>query len=229
MAEDRLRDHRKGHRDRLRKRFLEGGSDALPDYELLELLLFLAIPRHDVKEPAKALIQRFGSFAGVVGAEPARLREVEGVGESVATAVKIVEAAMHRALRDRAMDRPSVASWDAVIDYCKARLQDSGQEQFRVLFLDARNNVIADEELQKGTVDHAPVYPREVVRRALAHDACSIILVHNHPSGDPTPSRADVATTRKVIEAASAVGVDVHDHIVVGRSGHSSMKSLRLI
>ena len=229
MAEDRPRDHRKGHRDRLRKRFLEGGSDALPDYELLELLLFLAIPRHDVKEPAKALIQRFGSFAGVVGAEPARLREVEGVGESVATAVKIVVAAMHRALCDRAMDRPSVASWDAVIDYCKARLQDSGQEQFRVLFLDARNNVIADEELQKGTVDHAPVYPREVVRRALAHDACSIILVHNHPSGDPTPSRADVATTRKVIEAASAVGVDVHDHIVVGRSGHSSMKSLRLI
>lgn len=229
MAEERPRDRRKGHRDRLRKRFLEGGSDALPDYELLELLLFLAVPRLDVKEPAKALLERFGSFANVVGAEPARLKEVEGVGDSVATAVKVVEAAMHRALRDRAMDRPSVASWDAVIDYCKARLQDSGQEQFRVLFLDARNNVIADEELQKGTVDHAPVYPREVVRRALAHDACSIILVHNHPSGDPTPSRADVATTRKVIEAAKAVGLDVHDHIVVGRAGHSSMKSLRLI
>lgn len=229
MAEERPRDRRKGHRDRLRKRFLEGGSDALPDYELLELLLFLAIPRLDVKDLAKALLEKFGSFANVVGAEPARLKEVEGVGESVATAVKIVEAAMHRALRDRAMDRPSVASWDAVIDYCKARLQDSGQEHFRVLFLDARNNIIADEELQKGTVDHAPVYPREVVRRALAHEACSVILVHNHPSGDPTPSRADVATTRKVIEAAKTVGVDVHDHIVVGRSGHSSMKSLRLI
>ena len=229
MAGERPRDRRKGHRDRLRKRFLEGGSDALPDYELLELLLFLAVPRLDVKDAAKALLERFGSFADVVGADPARLKEVEGVGDSAATAVKVVEAAMHRALRDRAMDRPSVASWDAVIDYCKARLQDSGQEQFRVLFLDARNNVIADEELQKGTVDHAPVYPREVVRRALAHDACSIILVHNHPSGDPTPSRADVATTRKVIEAAKAVGVDVHDHIVVGRAGHSSMKSLRLI
>ena len=223
------RDHREGHRDRLRKRFLQGGSDSLPDYELLELLLFLASRRRDVKPLAKALLGKFGSFADVVGADPARLKEVEGVGETTAAAIKIVEAAMHRALRDRAMRRPALAGWRDVIEYCKARLQDRGTEQFRVLYLDSRNNVIADEEQQEGAVDHAPVYPRMVVKRALELDASAIVLVHNHPSGDPTPSRADIAATRKVVEAAKAVGVEVHDHIVVGRSGYSSMKSLHLM
>ena len=230
MAEAaRPRDDRAGHRSRLRDRFLKGGSDALPDYELLELLLFQAVPRRDVKPLARALLDRFGGFAATVGAEPSRLRGVEGVGDSVVATLKIVEASMHRALRERVVGRPAIGNWQALLDYCKASMQHIGTEQFRILFLDRKNVVIADEMQQSGTIDHTPVYPREVVRRALDLGATALILVHNHPSGDPTPSREDIDTTKKVVRAGQALGIAVHDHIVIGRHGHASFKSLNLI
>ena len=218
-----------GHRERLRERFLKGGPDALADYELLEMVLFSALPRRDVKPLAKALIERFGSFGQVVAAEPERLKDVRGVGDSVVAALKVVEAAMHRALRERVMKQPVIGSWQALLDYCTASMQHIRTEQFRILFLDRKNTVIADEMQQSGTVDHTPVYPREVVHRALDLGASAVILVHNHPSGDPTPSRQDIDTTRKVIEAGRALGIAVHDHVVIGHRGHVSFRTLGLI
>ena len=215
-----------GHRQRLRERFLKGGADALADYELLELLLFSALPRRDVKPLAKRLIAEFGSFAELIAAEPARLRRVPGVGDSVLAALKIVEAASHRALRDQVLGRPVISSWQALLDYCKVSMQHIKSEQLRILFLDRKNVLIADEIQQTGTVDHTPVYPREVVRRALDLGASSLILVHNHPSGDPTPSRQDIATTERVVEAGKPLGITVHDHVVIGRNGHVSFKAL---
>jgi DNA repair protein RadC len=218
-----------GHRERLRARFLKGGTDAMPDYELLELTLFAAIPRRDTKPLAKALLKRFGSFAEVIAAPRARLLEIPGVGESVANHLKIVEAAAHRLAKTKVMGRPALSSWAALLDYCTAAMARSEKEEFRVLFLDRKNHLIADEVQNRGTIDHTPVYPREIIKRALELGASSIILVHNHPSGDPTPSKADIAMTREIAGAAKALSIAVHDHLVIGRGGHASFKSLGLL
>jgi DNA repair protein RadC len=221
--------HYHGHRDRLRARFGEAGGDALPDYELLELVLFRSIPRRDVKPVAKELIRRFGTFAEVLAAPPGRLMEVDGVGASVVTDLKVVEAAGRRLARGAVARRPVLASWGAVLDYCRAAMAFAEREQFRLLFLDKRNVLIADELQQSGTVDHTPVYPREVVKRALELSASALILVHNHPSGDPSPSPADIRMTREIAAVAKPLGIVVHDHIIVGREGHASLKGLKLI
>jgi DNA repair protein RadC len=221
--------HYLAHRSRLRERFLAGGADALADYELLELILFGPIPRRDVKPLAKNLIRRFGSFGEVIAASPQRLMEVEGVGEAVIAALKTVEAAALRLSKAKLLGRPALSSWEAVLDYCAAAMARAETEQFRILFLDRKNALIAEEVHQRGTVDHTPVYAREVVKRALELGASAIILVHNHPSGDPTPSRADIAMTREVVAAAKALNIDVHDHLVVGRGGHASFKALGLL
>jgi DNA repair protein RadC len=217
-----------GHRQRLRERFRKGGADALPDYELLELLLFRAIPRRDTKDIAKRLIARFGSFAEVVNATEAQLREVSEVGEAVITELKLTRAAALRLIKAEILERPALSSWSQVLDYLRAAQGFEQREQFRILFLDKRNRLIADEVQGQGTVDHTPVYVREVVKRALELSASAIILVHNHPSGDPTPSRADIDMTRMIVEAAKPLGVAVHDHIIVGKGKHASLKSLRL-
>ncbi|MGU3360226.1 RadC family protein [Methylobacterium sp. M6A4_1b] len=221
--------HYLGHRDRLRARFAQGGADALPDYELLELALFRAIPRRDVKPLAKALIRRFGSFAEVVSAEPARLAEIEGIGPGVIADLKLIEAAGHRLARGAIAARPLLSSWSAVLEYCRATMAFAAREQFRVLFLDRRNHLIADEVQGRGTVDHTPVYPREVARRALELSATAIILAHNHPSGDPTPSAADIRMTREIVGVLDPLGIVIHDHIILGREGHASFKGLKLI
>ena len=221
--------HYVGHRERLRERFLSAGAEAMPDYELLELTLFAAIPRRDVKPLAKALIARFGTFAEVIAAPRARIEEVDGATAAVATHLKIIEAAARRLAKTRVLGRPALASWSALIDYCAAAMARAQKEEFRVLFLDRKNVLIADEVQSTGTVDHTPVYPREIVKRALDHGATAMILVHNHPSGDPTPSKADITMTRDVADAARALGIVVHDHVVVGRSGHVSFKALGLL
>jgi DNA repair protein RadC len=221
--------HYLGHRDRLRARFREAGSDAVTDYELLELVLFRALPRRDVKPLAKTLIATFGSFAEVVSAPEARLRQVKGLGDAAVTELKIVQAAANRLTRGEVKRRPVLSSWSAVLDYCRTAQAFADREQFRVLFLDKRNLLIADELQQTGTVDHTPVYPREVVKRALELSATAIILVHNHPSGDPSPSRADIQMTQQIVEVARPLGIAVHDHIIVGKEGHASLKGLRLI
>ena len=221
--------HYHGHRQRLRNRFLTGGADALPDYELLELLLFMVIPQRDTKPLAKALIDRFGSFADVIAAAPERLMDVEGVKEGTVAALKVVEAAALRLARGRVIGRPALSSWEALLDYCAAAMSRNPTEEFRILFLDRKNVLIADEPHQKGTVDHTPVYPREVVKRALELGASALILVHNHPSGDPAPSRADIAMTREIAAAAKALKIELHDHLVIGRGKHASFKALGLL
>ena len=218
-----------GHRQRLKQRFVSAGPEALPDYELLELVLFSAIPRRDTKPLAKQLLARFGSFAEVINAPAERLKEVDGIGDAVVTQLKIVRAGALRLMRSNIMQRPVLGSWTAVLEYCRAAMGFEAKEQFRILFLDKKNRLIADEVQQEGTVDHTPVYIREVVKRALEHSASAIVLVHNHPSGDPTPSRADIDMTRQIIDAAKPLGIAIHDHIIVGRQGHASFKSLRLI
>ncbi|WP_315923340.1 RadC family protein [Mesorhizobium sp. SP-1A] len=223
------RPHYLGHRDRLRERFSVAGHAALPDYELLELLLFRLIPRSDTKPVAKALLARFGTLAEVLGADEALLREVKGVGPAVALDLKIIAAAAQRMLRSDLTTRETLSSWTQVLDYCRAAMAFEAREQFRILFLDKKNALIADEVQQTGTVDHTPVYPREVVKRALELSATAIILVHNHPSGDPTPSRADIEMTKEIVEAAKRLGISVHDHIIIGKKGHASMKGLLLI
>ncbi|HEY4141844.1 MAG TPA: DNA repair protein RadC [Pseudolabrys sp.] len=221
--------HYHGHRERLRGRFREAGADAVSDYELLELVLFRAIPQRDVKPLAKALIAKFGSFAEVVAAAPARLAEIKGMGEAAITELKIVHAAASRLARGQLRKRPVLSSWSSVIDYCRTAMAYEDKEQFRLLFLDKRNQLIADEVQQVGTVDHTPVYPREVVKRALELSATALILVHNHPSGDPTPSRADIQMTQSIVDVAKPLGIVVHDHIIVGKEGHASFKGLKLI
>jgi DNA repair protein RadC len=219
-----------GHRDRLRERFIFGGSDALPDYELLELLLFMAVPRRDTKQIAKTLLNEFGgSFADLIAAPPERLRRIGGITENTVVALKIVEAAAQRLARAKVLGRSAISSWDALLDYCSARMARTPIEEFRVLFLDRKNMLIADEPQARGTVDHAPVYPREVVKRALELGASALILVHNHPSGDPTPSRSDIVMTRQIADAAKALNIEVHDHLVIGRGNHASFKALGLI
>jgi DNA repair protein RadC len=224
-----VKPHYLGHRERLRARFREAGPEALADYELLELVLFRAIPQRDVKPLAKALLQKFGSFAEAIAAPPARLREVRGVGDTVVTELKVVHAAAGRLLRGEVKGREVLSSWSAVLDYCRAAQGFAETEEFRILVLDKRNKLIADEVQQKGTVDHTPIYPREVVKRALELSATAIILVHNHPSGDPTPSRADIDMTKAIVEVAKPLGIAVHDHIIVGKDGHASLKGLKLI
>jgi DNA repair protein RadC len=213
----------------LRERFRAAGAEALSDYELLEAVLFRAQPRRDVKPLAKALIATFGSFAEVISAPAARLAEIKGMGEASITEIKLVQAAAGRLLRGEVKRRPALSSWSAVLDYCRSAQAFAEKEQFRILFLDKRNQLIADEVQQTGTVDHTPVYPREVVKRALELSATAIILVHNHPGGDPTPSRADIEMTKRIIEIAHGLGIEVHDHIIVGRDGHASLKGLKLI
>jgi DNA repair protein RadC len=221
--------HYLGHRERLRTRLREAGPDAIADYELLELVLFRAIPRRDVKPLAKALISRFGSFAEAIAARPERLAEIEGMSAASINEFKILEAGAKRFAKGVAKKRLSLGSWSEVVDYCRTAMAFSEREEFRILFLDKRNGLIADEVQGSGTVDHTPVYPREVVRRALELSATAILLVHNHPSGDPTPSSADVKMTLDIIAMASPLGVAVHDHLIVGRQGHASLRSLRLI
>jgi DNA repair protein RadC len=221
--------HYYGHRERLRGRFREVGDDALSDYELLELVLFRALPRRDVKPLAKTLIATFGSFAEVISTPVVRLAQVKGLGDAAVTELKLVQAAASRLLRGEVKKRPVLSSWSSVLDYCRTAQAFADREQFRVLFLDKRNQLIADELQQVGTVDHTPVYPREVVKRALELSATAIILVHNHPSGDPTPSGADVQMTQQIIAVAQPLGISVHDHIIVGRDGHASLKGLKLV
>jgi DNA repair protein RadC len=221
--------HFHGHRERLRTRFRDAGAEALSDYELLELVLFRAIPRRDVKPLAKILIATFGSFPEVISASNARLSEVKGLGAMAITELKLVHAAAGRLARGQVRKRPVLSSWSNVIDYCRTTMAFAEKEQFRVLFLDKRNQLIVDELQQTGTVDHTPVYPREVVKRALELSATALILVHNHPSGDPTPSHADIEMTRTIIEVAKPLGITVHDHIIVGRDGHASFKGLKLV
>ncbi len=221
--------HFLGHRERLKERFRESGPDALPDYELLEMLLFRAIKRGDTKPIAKQLLARFGTFAEVLSAEPDRLMEVRGVGEAVATEIKVVHAAAVRLLRGEVLNRPVLSSWNAVLDYIRAAMAFSNSEQFRILFLDKKNQLMADEVQQQGTVDHTPVYTREVIKRALELAASAIVLVHNHPSGDPSPSSADIDMTKRIVDAGQRLGLVVHDHVIVGRKGHFSFRSNGLI
>ncbi len=212
------------HRKRLRSRFMDGGATAMPDYELLELLLFRAIPRQDVKPLARLLLDTFGDFNRVVSAVPARLMMVKGVGESVVQELKIVEASAQRLMRAKVLNRPVLSSWDALVDYCHTAMAHRETEQFRILFLDRKNVLIADEEQAKGTVDHVPVYPREVVKRALELNASAVILVHNHPSGDPTPSQADISMTAQIQDAAQVLGITLHDHLIIGKSSELSFR-----
>jgi DNA repair protein RadC len=223
--------HYLGHRDRLRQRFREGGADALPDYELLELLLFAAIPRQDVKPLAKRMLEAFdGDLAELLAAPRERLKEIEGVGDAVVDQLKIVGAAANRLLREKAKKADvTLSSWRALIDYCMAQMAREQTEQFRILFLDRKNKLLRDEVQGRGTVDHTPVYPREVVKRALELGASAIILVHNHPSGDPTPSSSDVDMTKQIIDAAKTLDIAVHDHLIIGRGGHASLKQLGLM
>ncbi len=221
--------HYHGHRMRLRERFLGAGPDALSDYELLEMVLFRALPRRDVKPLAKSLIAKFGSFAEAVHAPAARLREVAGLGDATITEIKLIAAAASRVAKGQLQQRTLLSSWNDVIDYCRTSMAFADKEQFRLLFLDKRNQLIADEVQQVGTVDHTPVYPREVIKRALELSATAIILVHNHPSGDPTPSQADIQMTRAIIDIAGPLGISVHDHIIVGKNGHASLKGMKLI
>lgn len=229
MSEAEDEPHYHGHRERLRTRFRDAGAEALADYELIELILFRAIPQKDVKPIAKALIARFGSFAEAIAAPIERLTEIEGVKLAAATELKIVEAAAQRLVKGKIGKRRSMGSWSEVVDYCRSAMAFADREDFRILFLDRKNGLIADEAQGVGTVDHTPVYPREVVKRALELSASAIILVHNHPSGDPTPSTQDIKMTLDIIAIAKPLGVSVHDHIIVGRQGHASLKGLRMI
>lgn len=221
--------HYLGHRRRLKERFLKGGAGALADYELLELLLFLALPRRDVKPLAKALIGRFGSFAEVISAEPERLKEVDGIGDSAVVVFKLVREGALKLSRDQLLERPVIGSWHALLDYCRASMAFHNKEQFRILYLNRKNVLIADELQQEGTVDHTPVYPREVIKRALELGASAMILVHNHPSGDPSPSRDDIAMTKEIRDAGKKLGVLIHDHVIVSKKAHCSFKSLGLL
>jgi DNA repair protein RadC len=223
-------DPHQGHRDRARQRFLKVGAEALEDYELLELVLHILLPRRDTKALAKELLLRFGSFSGVFSAPTARLEEVKGLGEVSRANLKVIQAVAQRFARDSlSRELPILSSWTQLIDYCRAAMAFEPIEQFRLLFLDKKNRLIADEVQQTGTVDHTPVYPREVIKRSLELGATAIILVHNHPSGDHSPSRADIEITRQVAEAGKRLGIALHDHIVLGSEGHSSLRAMGLI
>ncbi len=221
--------HHSGHRDRLRARFVKSGAGACEDYELLELLLFAAIPRRDVKPLAKTLLKQFGSIAAVLAADMQDLAKVKGLSDNSAALVKLVHALTQRALIEDVEQKPILSSWKKLLDYCHVAMAHEKREQFRVLFLNRKNQLIADEVQQVGTVDHAPVYPREIVKRALELGATALILVHNHPSGDPSPSDSDIAMTEEIIRAARTLDVVVHDHLIIAKSGHASFKALGLL
>jgi DNA repair protein RadC len=221
--------HYHGHRDRLRQRFLSGGAEALPDYEMLELLLFMAIPLKDVKPIAKALLARFGNLAGVLNASFEELQSVEGVKEKTAANLKIMQATAFRMLKQEVMRQPVLNSWSRLVDYCAATMAHEKIEHFRVLFLNKKNELIADEIQQSGTVDHTPAYPREIIKRALELNATALILVHNHPSGDPKPSNADVDMTYAIKGAAEPFNIILHDHLIVARGGTTSFKTMGLL
>ena len=221
--------HYLGHRERLRKHFRDAGADALPDYEMTELVLFRAVPRRDTKPLAKAILARFGTFAEAMSAPDELLKEVPGLSVAAITEIKLVRSAALRLVRGEVLERPVLASWSQVLDYCRASMGFEPKEQLRILFLDKRNQIIADEVQQEGTVDHTPVYVREVVKRALELSATAIVLVHNHPSGDPTPSRADIEMTKQIVQSAKNLGIVVHDHLIVGKQGHASFRGLGLI
>jgi DNA repair protein RadC len=221
--------HFHGHRDRLRVRFRDHGASALADYELLEMALYRAIPRGDTKPLAKALLLKFGSLSEVLAAPRERLKEVKGVGDRIVDELKLIRAFAERTAGEAVRKRPLLSSWSALLDYCRTAMAFEEREQFRILFLDKKNVLIADEVQQTGTVDHTPVYPREVIRRALELSATAIILVHNHPSGDPTPSGADIEMTKTIADVGKPLGIAVHDHLVIGRHGHASFRALDLI
>lgn len=221
--------HHSGHRERLRARFVRSGADACEDYELVEMLLFAAIPRRDVKPLAKDLLRQFGSIAGLLAADPQDLAKVKGLSENSAALIKLVHALTQRMLIGDVEQKPILGSWKKLVDYCHVAMAHEKREQFRVLFLNRKNQLIADEVQQVGTVDHAPVYPREIVRRALELGATAMILVHNHPSGDPSPSDSDISMTAEIIRAARALDVMVHDHLIIAKSGHVSFKALGLL
>lgn len=221
--------HYLGHRDRARQRLRNAGDEALQDYELLELLLFRSVPRADTKPLAKALLARFGSLNAVFNAPEHLLKEVKGCGDSIAFDLRLISAVIKRSAREEVMNQVVMDAWSKVIQYCVTAMAHEEVEQFRILFLDKKNRLIADEVQQRGTVDHTPVYPREVMRRALELSSTAIIVVHNHPSGDPTPSRADIEMTKTLIEAGKPLGITIHDHIVIGKYGQISMRGLKLI
>lgn len=225
VTKGRLPSYISDHRKRLRARFVEGGADAIPDYEMLELVLFRAIPRRDVKPLARSLLETFGDFNRVLSAPRERLAECKGVGDAVICELKIIEAAAMRLSRARVLKRHVISSWDAILDYCHTTMAHRETEQFRVLFLDRKNTLIADEAQAQGTVDHVPVYPREIVKRALELNASALILVHNHPSGDPTPSQTDIDMTAQVERACAALGLTLHDHLIIGKSAELSFRS----
>lgn len=218
-----------GHRARLRKRLIEGGGDALLDHELIEYVLALAIPRRDTKPLAKALLHEFGGIAGLLTADADAIGRVKGMGDSAVAALKIVQAASLRLLQDRIRDQPVLASWQALLDYLRADMAHKTTERVRVLHLNSRNMLIRDEAMAEGSIDQATIHPREVIRRAIDLGSSAIILVHNHPSGDPAPSRADIALTRDIADAGKKLGITVHDHIVIGANGHSSMRGMGLL
>jgi len=218
-----------GHRARLREKFAQAQGIGLADYEILELLLFLAIPRGDVKPLAKELLQKFGSLAALLKAEDGLILETPNAGAAVLHVIKLSQALIGKVLRQDVINKPILSSWQKVIDYCQAIMAYDQREAVRLLFLDKKNQVIGDEVQQTGTVDHSPLYPREIIKRALELGASAVIIVHNHPSGDPTPSRADIDMTRKVQEAARLLGIEVHDHIIIGKGRHSSLKSMGLM
>jgi len=227
---DKSAEDHKGHRERVRQRFLKVGGDAFEDYELLEMVLFLAIPYKDTKPLAKALLREFGSFSAVFSASHARLSKFPGLSASSAANLKVIQSVAARFGREGIdVQKPILSSWQELIDYCRSAMAYESVEQFRILFLDKKNRLIADEVQQVGTVDHTPVYPREVIRRTLELSASALILVHNHPSGDPAPSAADVRMTRDIAEIAKQMGIVLHDHIIIGRSGHSSLRGMKLI
>lgn len=223
------RPHYHGHRQRLRERFLATGGEGMPDYEMLELLLALAIPRRDVKPLAKALLDRFGTFAGTIAAGREQLESVKGMGDGAVAALKLAQASALRLLRQRVLHRDAISSWDGLIEYCTAAMAHEPVEQLRLLFLDRKNVLIADEVQQRGTIDHTPLYTREVVKRALELGATALIVVHNHPSGDPTPSQGDIKMTSELQEALVKIGITLHDHLVIGRDGHESFRAKGLL
>ncbi len=221
--------HYLGHRARLRERFLDVGGEAIPDYELLELILFSARPRGDVKPLAKRLLKEFGTFAKVMYADESALRSVDEVGDATIAALKTIRVSAQRLIKSEITDQPIIQSWSALMDYCKLAMGSNKVEEFRVLFLNHRHALIADEVMQRGTINHTPVYPREIVKRALELSAAAVILLHNHPSGDLTPSKADIDVTKKIVEATATIGVTVHDHVIITETGHYSFKSFGLI
>ncbi|MBL4837224.1 MAG: DNA repair protein RadC [Kordiimonadaceae bacterium] len=223
------KDHRHGHRARLRERFLAGGPEGMPEYELLELILFLAIPRRDVKPLAKSLIERFGGYAGVLSADVAALRAFPSLGDTAVAAIKSVQASALFLARSHVQEKPLLSNWKAVESYLQGAMAHLPREQFRLLLLDRKNALIAEDTLSEGTVDQTAVYPREILRKALNKEASALILVHNHPSGDPSPSDADITMTKEIVEACTKVGIQVHDHIIIGKFGQSSFRQLGLL